>query len=90
MHNKLLWLGLAVGAVLVLALVQLTYATLWQPPSGSAKAGSSGGLLSRALAINGQQRYQQLGASDDQELAEFSEGALKPHGARDSSSSQQV
>jgi hypothetical protein len=82
--RKLVWLGVAVGAVVVVAIVQLAFATFWQPP----KAGPSGGgagVLSRH-----QQPYQAVGTSDDQELAELSErGQLVPQNAGQSIHSSQ-
>jgi hypothetical protein len=74
-NRKLLWLGIAVGFVLVVAIVQLAFATLWQPSAGSSKGASSGGVLPRGLGTGGRP-YQQVGTSDDQELAELSERGL--------------
>jgi hypothetical protein len=74
-NRKLLWLGIAVGFVLVVAIVQLAFATLWQPAAGSSKGASNGGLIKRALGAGGRP-YQQVGTSDDQELAELSERGL--------------
>lgn len=71
--RKLVWLGIAVGAVVVVAIVQLAFATLWQPPPR--KGGSSGGV--GILGLGGDRRpYQAVGTSDDQELAELSERGL--------------
>lgn len=73
LSRKLLWLGVAVGALLLVAIVQLAHATLWKPPPGSSKGSSSdSGLLPRAFGRE-HSRYQQVGTTDDQELVELPE-----------------
>jgi hypothetical protein len=65
--RRLVWLGIAVGAVVIVAIVQLAFATFWQPP----KTGGSGG--GAGVLGRNRQPYQAVGTSDDQELAELSE-----------------
>jgi hypothetical protein len=81
--RKLMWLGIAVGAVVVVAIVQLAFATLWQPPPRKGGAGSSAGAGILGRGLGGDRRpYQAVGTSDEQELAELSErGLLVQQGA---------
>jgi len=73
LSRKLLWLGVAVGALLLVAIVQLAHATLWKPPPGSSKGSTSdNGLLPRAFGRE-HSRYQQVGTTDYQELVELPE-----------------
>jgi hypothetical protein len=68
---------LAVGGLLAVALVQLACATLWQPPPGSSKGGSSGGKgIFPHLQGGDNMPYQAVGTADDQELVELSERGL--------------
>lgn len=81
--RKLMWLGIAVGGVVVVAIVQLAFATLWQPPPRKGGAGSSAGAGILGRGLGGDRRpYQAVGTSDEQELAELSErGLLVQQGA---------
>lgn len=82
-ERKLMWLGIAVGGVVVVAIVQLAFATLWQPPPRRAGAGSTAGAGILGRGLGGDRRpYQAVGTSDEQELAELSErGLLVQQGA---------